>query len=82
MKKQDLLKKMKSEMPAKAPEENLLSMEESDYEVEPMEDEEEMEAAPNPFADASDDDLLAEMKKRGLKMEAEAEEDAEEDAMA
>ena len=81
MKKEELLKKM--EMPAAkkpAAKDDMLAMDEMDFEVEPMDAED--ESAPSPLADASDEDLMAEFKKRGLKLEMEPAEDEAEMEMA
>lgn len=55
---------------------------EPDYEADLFGDDESEEgegAEPSPFADASDDELLAEAKKRGLKVEMPPEEDEEDE---
>lgn len=59
--------------PAEAPEEG----EEFDF---GFEDEESGEESPTDLAGISDDDLIAEMKKRGFDVEDEVEEDVDEEA--
>lgn len=71
-----MIKKMKSELPKKAAKPSFMEDEEIEMELEAPESEEmvseevESEAPPSPFADAADEDLLAELEARGMDVSA------------
>jgi hypothetical protein len=75
--KAELLKKMKYSMPAPASRDEMLDADSLDLEA-PAE----ASAEPGPLDAISDEDLLAEVRKRGLSVESEASPaDREEDAL-